>query len=615
MLSILDLSPGSKRTGSNAGVARVGSGPSRWRVGPFAFLALWLIVVLVRSPGCVCLDPIVSIGCQGVTDVAADGDYLALVRKSWSQAYLRTYGLGSLGEPVFQYERGLVTSASFSVFVIPGAVVVYRTAVDGSCSYDVYRNGVYEMLAYLGSVPSEPGGNPAAAMVQDVLCTANPKSVSFTRLTGSRLNHLDSVPHSDVRLCRRQREHQLVALSNDTIFVYEIQRRKAPRLSQTFRVDRATTDVIPDPDNLFLVSRGGIRRCRTQGESLVVQAEAPWPGGDAPDLRFIGATDSLLFFRSARGDVALDVGDRDRMRWCGLLPWSRCVVDPRHNTAISLERCLQADSLIVFGLDCRLPDLDLRGETLDDPLPLTLVPGLPLVVAGSTDLYRADFTDCDACACHTWYWHNPNHYDWSETKEWHAWGNDVCYQFTTDFSGRLDCLLTASYNADVAILGPTNVLACGPGPHSLHLDPGTYTLVVDGTYGEVHGGSHNGDWSSLTHDSSGRYALTLNWMPETSPLGQVTPSGFLLGEPAPNPFNPATRLDLTLSIPTPVRAEIVDLAGRRVRLLEEGVLPAGSHALHWDGRSESGAPAASGLYLAVVAAGGEQRTRKLLLLR
>ena len=53
-----------------------------------------------------------------------------------------------------------------------------------------------------------------------------------------------------------------------------------------------------------------------------------------------------------------------------------------------------------------------------------------------------------------------------------------------------------------------------------------------------------------------------------------------------------------------VRLAILDAAGRRVRVLRDGVLPAGSYAVTWDGRDDSGASLPSGLYFQVAQSGG-----------
>ncbi len=60
------------------------------------------------------------------------------------------------------------------------------------------------------------------------------------------------------------------------------------------------------------------------------------------------------------------------------------------------------------------------------------------------------------------------------------------------------------------------------------------------------------------------------------------PEIFSLSPAYPNPFNPVTSAVLTLPEQTKVRAEVIDLLGRSVDLLEDGILSAGEHILTFD---------------------------------
>ena len=60
------------------------------------------------------------------------------------------------------------------------------------------------------------------------------------------------------------------------------------------------------------------------------------------------------------------------------------------------------------------------------------------------------------------------------------------------------------------------------------------------------------------------------------------PGAFRLSAARPNPFTSATRLELTLDAPTDVTVAVFDALGRRVSLLHEGELRAGTYALRVD---------------------------------
>ena len=73
-----------------------------------------------------------------------------------------------------------------------------------------------------------------------------------------------------------------------------------------------------------------------------------------------------------------------------------------------------------------------------------------------------------------------------------------------------------------------------------------------------------------------------------------------------NPSRGDVRLRLELPNAAVVRAEVLDVQGRRVRVLaEESLLEAGSHPITWDGADDGGAPVPAGVFFVRVRAGAE----------
>ena len=93
------------------------------------------------------------------------------------------------------------------------------------------------------------------------------------------------------------------------------------------------------------------------------------------------------------------------------------------------------------------------------------------------------------------------------------------------------------------------------------------------------------------------------------------PAGSIrLYAPTPNPASTTSRLAFALSASAPVRLELYDVTGRLVRRLINGVvMPAGPHSVVWDGRTDAGDRARSGLYLARLRADGAESTTRLVL--
>jgi len=104
--------------------------------------------------------------------------------------------------------------------------------------------------------------------------------------------------------------------------------------------------------------------------------------------------------------------------------------------------------------------------------------------------------------------------------------------------------------------------------------------------------------------------------PAPAATGDSPPPADLAWLPAtPNPGNPRTILRLRLGAERELRVAVHDLRGRHVATLFDGRAPAGELALPWDGAADTGAPAASGVFVCVADDGRAPRTMKLLMLR
>jgi len=99
---------------------------------------------------------------------------------------------------------------------------------------------------------------------------------------------------------------------------------------------------------------------------------------------------------------------------------------------------------------------------------------------------------------------------------------------------------------------------------------------------------------------SGKDHLTLRYqLPLGSPALPPAPR-LELTAPYPNPFNAATTMGIDLDGGQTVRLDVFDLQGAHVQTLHSGFLPAGFHAIRWDGRDDRGAGQSSGIYLFVL---------------
>jgi hypothetical protein len=108
-------------------------------------------------------------------------------------------------------------------------------------------------------------------------------------------------------------------------------------------------------------------------------------------------------------------------------------------------------------------------------------------------------------------------------------------------------------------------------------------------------------WGILRTDETGAVlgGDTADWNFDVSDPGWP-----LIAHPAyPNPFGPTTTLRFELAAAGAVTVTIVDDHCRTVRILVDGVLAAGVHAVAWDGTDTHGALLPNGIYGCVIDAG------------
>jgi hypothetical protein len=83
----------------------------------------------------------------------------------------------------------------------------------------------------------------------------------------------------------------------------------------------------------------------------------------------------------------------------------------------------------------------------------------------------------------------------------------------------------------------------------------------------------------------------------------------------PNPFNPSTTIDFTFSRPGRVTISIFNILGQKIRTLTDRPYEVGSFQVTWDGHTDGGSIAASGIYFYKMKSPGYVQTRKMLLVR
>jgi hypothetical protein len=139
-------------------------------------------------------------------------------------------------------------------------------------------------------------------------------------------------------------------------------------------------------------------------------------------------------------------------------------------------------------------------------------------------------------------------------------------------------------------------------------DAGTHTVVI---------GDVNGDGRPdvvAGNDNAGTVSVLVSTTPFVSAPESPRTVAFALGPIAPNPSRQGARISFALPRQTTVRLRVLDIQGREVATLADGVYPAGRHDVLWGG-ARQGRLVTSGLYFVRYDAGGASFVQRLVVTR
>jgi len=159
---------------------------------------------------------------------------------------------------------------------------------------------------------------------------------------------------------------------------------------------------------------------------------------------------------------------------------------------------------------------------------------------------------------------------------------------------------------DIRGTWPDQLSVDGPGDLDDFLDEevqGTWSLrISDNQFGAT--GRLNG-WSMT---------LRLGAGPSSGAKDEIGTDTRILGN-SPNPFNPRTVIAFELAKSGPVRLDVFDVRGMRVRRLVDADMDPGIHRITWDGLDDGGRATASGLYFSRLQTAAGTKVAKMLLAR
>ncbi|OGF11207.1 MAG: hypothetical protein A2W00_10140 [Candidatus Eisenbacteria bacterium RBG_16_71_46] len=89
--------------------------------------------------------------------------------------------------------------------------------------------------------------------------------------------------------------------------------------------------------------------------------------------------------------------------------------------------------------------------------------------------------------------------------------------------------------------------------------------------------------------------------------------GLFLSRPSPNPTSRGAQVTFRLAQPEFVRLSVVDVGGRKIRTLHEGMMLAGDHTRTWDGRTDRSIQAGPGVYFITLQTSEGVKTERMSL--
>ncbi len=98
-------------------------------------------------------------------------------------------------------------------------------------------------------------------------------------------------------------------------------------------------------------------------------------------------------------------------------------------------------------------------------------------------------------------------------------------------------------------------------------------------------------------------------------MDSAFPQKFELLQNYPNPFNSGTTIAFRLHGTMPVKLDVYNLLGQKVKTLIDATLYSGDHTTFWDGTTTAGMACPSGIYYCKLMAGSQLQSRKMIMVR
>ena len=113
----------------------------------------------------------------------------------------------------------------------------------------------------------------------------------------------------------------------------------------------------------------------------------------------------------------------------------------------------------------------------------------------------------------------------------------------------------------------------------------------------------------------GVYILKKSFPTGVQQHGAHPVAGKMLYTNYPNPFNAQTAIEYNVPESRHVRVDIFNISGQKIQTLVNQRQPAGRHKVIWNGTTNTGESASSGVYLIKLNSGSTTRQKKVTLIK
>jgi hypothetical protein len=191
--------------------------------------------------------------------------------------------------------------------------------------------------------------------------------------------------------------------------------------------------------------------------------------------------------------------------------------------------------------------------------------------------------------------------------------------FETDFTQLLAQLTPGDPDFDLLRISAGTAFGMPSPGHTTLTHAGGTNWAVDAYFDIMYRidfvGAPGGPFAGMSGSTPDRQRFLNGDHPTLASPPRPLPGAVALGAARPNPTTAGAAVTLALPARSAVRVAVHDVAGRLVRIVEDGTREAGEHTLAWDGQGATSARVRPGLYLLGVEAGGLRFTRRVIVTR